>query len=131
MLLSHATKSRAAKLPTISPFGVTIGIPANMNLEVGKTYIFVRRKEGKIRHTEFKRNDDGSGGFLSDGVQHIFENHPNAWEEALLKLQIYGFERVDKAIALGWIPEDWKPSENTSEEANLPDVTVEELDAKD
>jgi hypothetical protein len=81
---------------------------------IGKTYIFVRLKNGRLEHTEFCRHADGSAGFVADRNYHVHENHPDAWRGALAELARLGFIEMQEAKASGIVPTDWEPSEESS-----------------
>lgn len=78
--------------------------------EIGKTYVFVRRTEDGIEHTEFSRYADGSAGFLADQMYHLYEHHPDSWKDALADLEQLGFVEVLEAKSRGIIPQDWEPT---------------------
>jgi hypothetical protein len=82
--------------------------------KVGKICVFVRRKDGRLEHTEFARHADGSAGFLADRKYHIYENHPDAWKGALKELARLGFIEIREANARRVVPDDWEPSSESS-----------------
>ncbi len=77
--------------------------------KIGKRYIFVRVRGGRIEHTEFVRYEDGSAGFEADGAYHIHECHPQAWQGALQALAELGFVESRAAREQGIISSDWQP----------------------
>ena len=96
---------------------------------IGKTYIFVRMRGGAFEHTEFTRYEDGSGGFLADGVCSVFECHPNAWRQALAELAARGFIELAEARESSVVPADWQPTpENSTLNECLRPVAVTPID---
>ena len=84
------------------------------NPEIGKTYVFVRRIDGHIEHTEFSRHADGSAGFLADQMYHVYENDPDSWKDALAHLERLGFVEAREAKTRGIVPQAWEPTAESS-----------------
>ena len=101
-----------------------------MKPKIGKLYYFVRKKNEKITFTEFTRHADGSGGFVADGFYSMHENHPDAWEDAILELEQMGFIEMKEAMSQGIIPDSWQPVPELNEANIQGEVKVEPTQTK-
>ncbi len=77
-------------------------------LEVDRTYVFVRVVDGVVKHAEFRRRDDGSASVLKEDWFEAFECHPDSWRRALEGLSSGGFVELDEARARGLVPPGWE-----------------------
>jgi hypothetical protein len=99
-----------------------------MTPEIAKTYIFVRKRKDGFEHTEYTRHEDGSAGFLADGMYRIFECHPDAWRSALAALAEEGFVELGGAQISGLVPPEWRPTPETSTIATAEPLSIVPLD---